>query len=102
MDRQEDALMAMQEATELYWQLAAEQSAAFNSSLALSLKKLSTGLAHVGRQEDALRAIQQGVEPYLRLVIDHPAAFHSDLARSLICLAQLLVKWTVMKKVYRR
>ena len=42
MDRREDALMAIQEATELYWQLAAEQSVAARDRSSCSIPSRSS------------------------------------------------------------
>jgi len=48
MDRWEEALIAIQEAVELRRQLAADQPAAFNPDLAMSLNNLSLCLSDLG------------------------------------------------------
>src|SRR3984957_16054856 len=52
MGRREDALRAMQEAVELYRQLAADHPGAYNPHLATSLGNFSVRLSDMGLQED--------------------------------------------------
>jgi len=59
MDRREDALKAIEEAVQLYRQLAADRPAAFTPNLATSLINLSNCLSDLGRREDALTAIEE-------------------------------------------
>jgi tetratricopeptide (TPR) repeat protein len=81
MNRREEALTAIQEAVELYRQLAANRSVAFNSHLAKSLNNLSVHLANLSYLEAALIAIQEAVEIHRHLVADQPATFHPDVPR---------------------
>src|SRR5207253_555482 len=83
MNQQDAALKAIQEAAELYQQLAADQPAAFNPNLAMAFNILSNHLSDLGHRDDALKAIQEAVELYQQLAADQPAAFNPDLADSL-------------------
>src|SRR5271155_3541559 len=83
MGRREDTLMVMQEAVELYRQLAAACPEACNPDLAMTLKTLSASLSDMGLREDALQAIREAVEIRRRLAADRPATFNPDLAQSL-------------------
>ena len=89
MDRQEEALEAMQEAVELYRQLAADRPAAFNPLLALSLNNLSLCLSDLHHQEDAVKAIQEAVNLYKQLAAERPTIFSSHLERALRILSKL-------------
>src|ERR1700722_1724648 len=62
MGRREDALRAMQEAVELYRQLAAVRPEVYNRDLAASVNDLSAYLSEMGLREDALQLIQEAVE----------------------------------------
>jgi len=70
MDRREEALEAVQEAAELYRQLAKDDPTAFNPDLAISLDILSNHLSNLGHREDALDAIREAVELHRRLAKD--------------------------------
>ena len=48
MDRREEALLAVEEAIELYRQLAMDRPAVFNADLAKSLNNLSLHLSNLG------------------------------------------------------
>src|SRR5436190_1275545 len=76
MDHREDALKAIQQAVEIYQQLAAERPTAFNPDLARSLNILSLLLADLGHREDGLKAIQQAVEIHQQLAAKTPAVFN--------------------------
>lgn len=60
--RMEEALVANEEAVEIYRVLANTNSEAFNPNLASSLNNLSIRLSFLGRSEDALVAIEETVE----------------------------------------
>ncbi|MGW1746947.1 tetratricopeptide repeat protein [Streptomyces sp. NPDC002092] len=64
-------------------QLAAEDPAAHEPSLASSLSTLGILLSEAGRRGEALTAAQHAVEIRRRLTAENPAAHESDLARSL-------------------
>ena len=83
MNRLEHALVAGQEAVDLYRQLAAERPAAFNPDLAESLNNLSIGLSDLGHREQALEVSREAMYLYRQLAAKRPAAFNADLAMSL-------------------
>jgi hypothetical protein len=69
--------------TTVYRRLAAQNPAAYEPDLAMSLNNLSVRLGEAGRREEGLTAIQDAVTIYRRLVDQNPAAFEPDLASSL-------------------
>ena len=83
LGRREEALDAIQQAVEIYRELAGARPDAFRPDLARSLNNLSNRLADLGRREDALEAIQQAVEICRDLARARPDAFRPDLAMSL-------------------
>ena len=83
LGRPEEALAAIQEAAEVYRELAAARPDAFWPGLAASLNNLSIRLADLGRPEDGLAAIQEATEVYRELAAARPDAFWPDLAMSL-------------------
>ncbi|WP_438269984.1 tetratricopeptide repeat protein [Pseudofrankia inefficax] len=83
LGRREDALSAINEAVDLYRDLAAARPDAFGPDLAMSLNNQSVRLAALGRREDALSAINEAVDLYRDLAAARPDAFRPDLAMSL-------------------
>jgi tetratricopeptide (TPR) repeat protein len=97
LGHREDALKAIEEAVQLYRQLAADRPAAFTPDLAMSLNNLSSDLSDLGRREDALKAIEEAVQLRRQLAADRPAAFTPDLAMSLNNLSNVCQTWVVEK-----
>jgi len=89
--RREEALKVVQEAVELYRELAHRQPEAFRPNLARSLSNLGVRWSEVGRREEALKVVQEAVELYRELTQRQPEAFQPDLARSL---SNLGVRWS--------
>ncbi|KZP14725.1 TPR-like protein [Athelia psychrophila] len=91
--RLEEALVASQEAVDLYRALAAERPVAFNADLAASLNNISNRLSALGRREEAVVASQEAVDVFRTLAAERPVVFNADLARSLanlsVCLSAL-------------
>ena len=83
LGRREEALAAIQEAAEVYRELAAARPDAFRPDLATSLNNLSNRLGDLGRREEALAAIQEAAEVYRELAAARPDAFRPALATSL-------------------
>jgi len=86
----EDALKAIEEAVQLWRQLAADCPAAFAPDLSMSLNNLSMSLnnlsiclSDLGHQEDALKTIKGAVQLQRQLAADCPTAFTPDLVISL-------------------
>ena len=77
------ALTAIDEAVNLYRQLADANPAAFTPDLATSLNNLSNRRAAAGDRAGALTAIDEAVDLYRQLADANPAAFTPDLAMSL-------------------
>ncbi|KAG8712730.1 POC1 centriolar protein A [Ceratobasidium sp. 395] len=92
-DRREEALLSIEEAVQLYRELATERPALFISRLALYLHSLSNHLEGLGRYEEALVAIEETVQLYRQPATNQLAAPTGPLALSLnrlsICLAKL-------------
>jgi tetratricopeptide (TPR) repeat protein len=82
-ERDRTAQHVIQEAAEVYRELAAARPDAFRPYLAMSLNGLSNGLGALGRREEALAAIQEAAEVYRELAAARPDAFRPDLAGSL-------------------
>ena len=83
LGRREEALAAIEEAAEVYRELAAARPDAFRPALAASLNNLSLRLADLGRREEALAAIEEAAKVYRELAAARPDAFRPDLAMSL-------------------
>jgi tetratricopeptide (TPR) repeat protein len=83
LGNREDAMLATQEAVELYRSLALKNPDAFNPDLAMSLNNLGIRHAALGNREDAMKATQEAVELYRSLAQKNPDAFNPDLAMSL-------------------
>jgi tetratricopeptide (TPR) repeat protein/MinD-like ATPase involved in chromosome partitioning or flagellar assembly len=79
----DEALIAIEEAVELYRDLAKAQPAAYNADLAMAATNLSTILARMGRTEQALSYSLEAVNVYRQLVQGHSARYESDFARAL-------------------
>ncbi|KDQ16947.1 hypothetical protein BOTBODRAFT_221042 [Botryobasidium botryosum FD-172 SS1] len=85
MDRREEALLAIQEAVELYRHLAEGKpiSSNDNNILASCINSLARCLSALGQREDALAVIREAVGLRRQLTQDRPAKFIPDLATSL-------------------
>jgi tetratricopeptide (TPR) repeat protein len=83
LGRREAALVANEEAAEIYRALAADRPDAFRPNLAASLNNLSAHLSDLGRREEALAANEEAVEIRRALAAERPDAFRPDLAASL-------------------
>ena len=83
LDRPEDALAAIQEATGIYRELAAARPDPFRPGLAMSLNTLSIYLGELGRPEDALTAIQEAVTIRRELAARSPDAHRHEPEQSL-------------------
>ncbi len=83
LGRREEALAAMQEAADLYRELAQAAPQAFRPDLAMSLNNLGNRLSDLGRREEALKAAQEAADLYRELAEAAPQAFRPDLAMSL-------------------
>ena len=90
LGRREDALKAIEEAVDLYRNLAAQRPDAFNADLTSSLNNLSTCLSVLGRREDALKASEEAVEIRRKLAAQRPDAFNPALATSIGVKSQVL------------
>src|ERR1700722_9315112 len=62
MSRREDTLMVMQEAVELYRQLAADSPEAYNPDLSMSFKSPNICSFDMGLRKDGVRALQEAVK----------------------------------------
>ena len=82
LGRREEALAAIQEAADIYRELAAARPDAFRPDLAMSLSNLAFSLADQGRQVEALAAIQEAVRTYRELAAKWPDAYYQQLERS--------------------
>ena len=83
LGRREDALAAIEEAADIYRELAAARPDAFRPDLAMSLNNLSVRLADLGRREEALAAIQEAVTIHRELAARWPDAYRHELEQSL-------------------
>jgi tetratricopeptide (TPR) repeat protein len=83
LGRREEALLAAQEAVDIYRELAAARPDAFRPDLAASLNNVANRLSDLGRREEALQAAQDAVEIRRELAAARPDAFRPDLAMSL-------------------
>ena len=83
LGRREEALAAIQEAAEVYRELALARPDAFRPDLAMALYNLAVRLGDLGRREEALAAIQEAVTIRRELAAARPDAFRPALAGSL-------------------
>jgi tetratricopeptide (TPR) repeat protein len=90
LGQRERALAAIQQATEHYRALTANNPDAFAGSFAGSLINLSSQLSALGQREPARAAIQEAVDRYRALAVQHPDVFAPFLAASLINLGTML------------
>jgi tetratricopeptide (TPR) repeat protein len=81
MGRQEGALAAAQEATDLYLQVAEARPDAFLAELSSSLYYLGSMLGELGRREDALAAVREAVATLRPQFLRYPRAFAARMAR---------------------
>ena len=84
LGRREEALAAIEKATDIYRQFAEDRPDAFLPGLAASLNNQSTCLGELGRREEALAAIEKATDIYRQLAEDRPDAFLPGLTASLI------------------
>jgi len=87
LGRHESALVAIEEAVELYRVLAGHRPDDFRPDLAGSLHNLAIQLGELGRREEALGAAEEVVELYRVLAGQRPEVFRPGLADSLHNLA---------------
>ncbi|CAO5184851.1 putative Anaphase-promoting complex subunit 5 domain-containing protein [Frankia sp. AiPs1] len=90
LDRREDALAAVDEATGIYRRLAAAQPDRHLAGLAASLNNLARRLGDQGRYEQALATVEEATALYRRLAADGSDAHLAQLAASLDNLARRL------------
>ena len=83
LGRREEALAAIQEAAEVYRELAAARPDAFRPDLAMSLNNLSLRLGDLGRREEALAANAEATGIYRELAARWPDVYHHELEQSL-------------------
>ncbi|QRV93748.1 hypothetical protein RhiJN_21766 [Ceratobasidium sp. AG-Ba] len=83
LGQHQEALASVQEAVELYQQLAKESPRIYSYDFATSLNNLSNRLSNLGQKQEGLTAIQQAVEMFRQLAAERPAAYNRDLALSL-------------------
>jgi tetratricopeptide (TPR) repeat protein len=83
LGRREEALAAIEEAADIYRELAAARPDAFRPDLASSLTNLANRLAGLGRREEALAAIEEAVTAYRELAARWPDAYNHKLEQSL-------------------
>jgi tetratricopeptide (TPR) repeat protein len=88
--QREKALAAVQEAVDLYRELARQRPDAFTPNLAGSLNNLANRLSELGQREKALAAAQEAVDLRRELARQRPDAFTPNLAGSLNNLANRL------------
>jgi tetratricopeptide (TPR) repeat protein/nucleoside phosphorylase len=83
LGRREEALLATQEAVDVYRALVLRNPEAFQPGLARSLNNLGLRLSEMGKRGEALSATQEGVDLRLTLALRNSDAFQPDLAASL-------------------
>jgi len=81
--RHEEALVAAQEAADIYRKLAEKNPQAFLPNLAASLNNLGKSLSDLGRREEALEAAKEAADIYRTLAEKNPQAFLPNLTASL-------------------
>ena len=93
LGRREEALVAIEEAVDLYRSLVSIQPDDFRPGLAASLISLSRYRSELGRREEALDVIEEAVDLHRSLASIQPDAFRPGLAASLnnlsTCLSNL-------------
>ena len=82
-ERRHDALLAVQEGTDIYRKLAGRSANYLMPNLANGLNSLGNRLSALGRREEALQAADEAVQIHRTLARDEPDAFAPDLAMSL-------------------
>lgn len=85
--RYDDALTAVEEAVELFRDLADTDTGAGLADLAAGSHNLARALGAVGRWDEAVAAGQEAVTLYRRLARDRPATYSADLGKALNNLA---------------
>ncbi len=90
LGHREEALVAGQEAVDVYRELSQSRPDAFQPDLAMSLNNLSNRLSVLGRREEALEAVQDAVAIRRNLSQSRPDAFQWELAISLNSLSNRL------------
>ena len=83
LGRREEALVAVQEAADIYRRLAAERPGTFLLGLATSLSNLGVRMSELDRREEALAATLEAVEIRRLLAAERPDTFQPALAGSL-------------------
>ncbi|KAG8793853.1 POC1 centriolar protein A [Ceratobasidium sp. 428] len=89
-DRREEALVASEEAVQVYRKLASDQPSAFTMDLAESLTSVSQRLTDVGRREEALETAQEAAEICRRSAVDQSDKLIPQLGCSLAHLSVTL------------
>jgi tetratricopeptide (TPR) repeat protein len=89
LGRREEALAAIEEAAQVYRELAAGRPDAFRPDLAHSLNNLSLRLGDLGRREEALAAIEEAVTVRRELAARWPDVYQQELEQSLRVVAWL-------------
>lgn len=79
----EEALVTVQEAVEIYRELANTRHKAFLPDLAMSLNNLGKFLSDVSCEEEALASVKESLEIYRELAKTRPNYFFPDVAASL-------------------
>ncbi|KAF7983332.1 hypothetical protein HWV62_23034 [Athelia sp. TMB] len=88
--RWEEALLAKEEAVEIYRILAAEQPEVYNKDLADNLSRRSALLVDLGRAHEALAGFEEVVNLYRMLATESPATFNTLFASALTKLSNHL------------
>jgi tetratricopeptide (TPR) repeat protein len=83
LGRHEEALAAIEEAADLYRDLAEARPDVHRPNLAGSLNNLAIRLGHLGWQEEALAAIEEAVSIRRDLAKTLPAVYQDGLRQSL-------------------
>ncbi|MFE4633979.1 tetratricopeptide repeat protein [Streptomyces sp. NPDC056773] len=83
LGRREEALAAINEAVDVYRELAQQRPGASLPDLAMSLNNLAVDLGSLGRREEALAAINEAVDVYRELAQQRPEVFLPYLAAGL-------------------
>ena len=88
--QQQPAMVAVEEATQVYRKLVLTDSLAHEPGLAMALDNLATWLSRFGRQEEALAAAAESTQIRRRLAAADPYKFEYRLAESLNTLSNCL------------
>ena len=83
LGRRKEALAVIQEAVDIYRELASARPDAFRPDLAMSLSNLAAALAGLGRWKEALPAIQEAITIRRELATRWPDAYRHELEQSL-------------------